>query len=124
MWFIFQGSIIFPERRRVRPAYSASESHHRGERKNTPAIEVGAARSASVPHLCCAKLTQQLLVGLLDALCRLFGLALRSVGGETQARMQGHCLLDSLYRARVAAHAAMSLRVLMQNKFPFVLVAL
>ena len=71
MWFIFQGSIIFPERRRVRPAYSASESHPRGERKNTPAIEVGAARSASVPHLCCAKLTQQLLVGLLDALCRL-----------------------------------------------------
>jgi hypothetical protein len=40
--------------------------------------------------------------------------AASSIVGETQAGQQDHCFLDSLYRAAVATHAAMRLRVFMQ----------
>jgi hypothetical protein len=42
--------------------------------------------------------------------------------GETQAGRQDHYFLDCLYRAAVATHAAMRLRVFMQGEAPVALV--
>jgi hypothetical protein len=48
--------------------------------------------------------------------------AASSIVGETQAGQQDHCFLDSLYRAAVATHAAMRLRVFMQGEASVALV--